>query len=285
MADALHPTAIIDPRARLGEGVQVGAFSIVGPEVALGDGVELGHHVVIEGSVTIGAHAKIGHGSVIGGRPQDLKFKDGTPSAVRIGARTILREYVTVHRATTPGAVTEIGSDCLLMSASHVAHDCRLGDGVIIINVAGVAGHCDIGDRATIGGLAGLHPFTRVGTHAYIGGLAKVVSDVPPFVLADGVPATARGINVIGLRRAGMPPAERRALQAAFRLLYRSGLGPGRALERIRSELPASAAVATLVQFIAGSKRGIVGASRREEGTGNDVPSGEADIPRDEGES
>jgi UDP-N-acetylglucosamine acyltransferase len=285
VADAIHPTAIIDPRARLGEGVRIGAFSVVGPDVTVGDGVQLGHHVVIEGDVTIGAQASIGHGSVIGAPPQDLKFKDGTPSAVRIGARTILREHVTVHRATTPGAATEIGSDCLLMGGSHVAHDCRLGDGVIVINVAGIAGHCEIGDRATIGGLSGLHPFTRVGTHAYIGGLAKVVSDVPPYVLADGVPATAHGINVIGLRRAGMPPAERRVLQSAFRLLYRSGLGPGRALERIQSELPPSAAVETLVEFISRSKRGIVGPPRRGARDGDDVASGDAGVPADEGES
>lgn len=262
MPERIHATAIVDPAARLGRGVTVGAFTIVGPGVTLGDGVELGHHVVLEGTVELGDHVKIGHGSVVGSPPQDVKFRDGTPSGVRIGARTVLREHVTIHRATTPGAWTEIGTDGLIMSTSHVAHDCRIGHGVIVINYAGIAGHCEIGDRATIGGIAGLHPFTRVGEYAYVGGAAKVVSDVPPYVLVDGMPATARGINVIGLRRAGMAPAERRALQEAFRILYRSGLAPASALARLREECGSSPGVLKLIDFVAASKRGICHAPR-----------------------
>jgi UDP-N-acetylglucosamine acyltransferase len=262
MGDGIHSTAIVERGARIGAGVTIGAYSIVGGAITLEDGVEIGHHVVLEGTVLVAAGAKIGHGSVIGAPPQDLKYRDGTPSGVRIGPRTVIREHVTIHRATTPEAWTEVGADGLIMSASHIAHDCRVGAGVIVINYAGIAGHCEIGDRATIGGFAGLHPFTRVGEQAYIGGLAKVVSDVPPFLLVDGVPATARGVNVIGLRRAGMPPADRRALQEAYRVLYRSGLGPGSAVERLRADLGSHAPVARLVEFIAGSKRGICGPPR-----------------------
>src|SRR5262245_24791724 len=210
MSDAIHPSAVIDPRASLAAGASVGAFAVIGPEVTLEAGVSVGHHVVLEGQVVVEAGATVGHGSVIGGMPQDLKFSPGTPSGVRIGPRTVLREYVTVHRASTPGAWTTIGADCLLMAMCHVAHDCRLGDGVIVINYAGITGHCVIDARATIGGHVGMVPFTRIGTHAYVGGFAKVVADVPPFVLVDGMPATARGVNVIGLRRAGVPAEGRR---------------------------------------------------------------------------
>lgn len=271
--ETIHPTAIVDPRARVGPGVRIGAFSIVGPEVTLGADVEIGHHVVLEGRLDIGPRVKIGHGSVLGGAPQDLKFKAETPSGVRIGAGTVIREYVTIHRATEPEGWTEIGADCLLLAMSHIAHDCRLGDGVIVINYAGITGHCEIGERATIGGLTGVVPFTRVGAYAYIGGCGKVTADVPPYMLVDGLPATVRGVNVVGLRRAGMSAADRRALQDAYRLLYRSGLSPRGALERIRRELPASEPIVRLVDFIAASRRGICGPPRGEPAAGAGVAS------------
>jgi len=263
VAETIHPTALVDPRARVGARVRIGAYSVIGPDVTLDDEVEVGHHVVLEGQVVLGPRVKIGHGAVIGGVPQDLKFKDGTPSGVRIGAGTVLREHVTVHRATTPEGWTEIGRDGLIMGLAHVAHDCRLGDSVIVINYAGLTGHCQVGDRATIGGLTGFVPFTRVGTAAYVGGMAKVNADVPPYMLVDGQPATVRSVNVVGLRRAGMPPPERRALQDAYRLLYRSGLTPKRAVERIEADVAKCAPVIELVDFIAGATRhGICGAPR-----------------------
>jgi len=251
MTDAIHPSAIVDPRARLDAGVRVGAFSVIGPEVRLESGVEVGHHVVLEGRVALGPRVKVGHGTVLGGVPQDLKYKD------------VIREYVTVHRSTRTEGWTEIGRECLVMGLSHVAHDCRIGDGVIIINYAGITGHCEIGDRATIGGLTGMVPFSRIGAYAYVGGMAKITADVPPYVLVDGQPATARAINVIGLRRASMNAADRRTLQDAFRILYRSGLAPSRAVERIREEVPATAPIRLLLDFIAGATRhGIVGPYR-----------------------
>ena len=203
----------------------------MGAEAVLGDDVELGHHVILEGRVEVADRARIGHGCVLGGAPQDLKFKPETVSGVRVGVGTVLREYVTVHRATTPERWTEIGRDCLVMGLAHVAHDCRLGDGVIVINYAGITGHCQIGDRVTVGGLTGMVPFTRVGTGAYIGGMAKVNADVPPYMMVEGQPATVRGVNVVGLRRCGIPAADRTALREAYRLLYRSGLAPKRAVE------------------------------------------------------
>ncbi len=268
-AEFIHPTALVDPAARIHPTARIGAFSIVGAEVALGADAEVGHHVVLEGRVEIAPRAKVGHGSVLGGKPQDLKFRDGTPSGVRIGTDTVIREYVTIHRATHPDGWTEIGEGCLVMAMSHIAHDCRVGDGVILINYSGVTGHCEIGERATIGGLTGIVPFTRVGAFAYVGGLSKVTQDVPPFLLAEGSPAVARGVNVVGLRRAGMPPGDRRVIQDAYRILYRSGLTPQGAVERIRRELPPIPPLTLLLEFIAGARRGICGAPSRELG---DVP-------------
>ncbi|HEX9821703.1 MAG TPA: acyl-ACP--UDP-N-acetylglucosamine O-acyltransferase [Methylomirabilota bacterium] len=260
MTEAIHPTAVVDPRARLGARVRIGAYTVVGPDAVLADDVELGHHVVVEGRVELGERVRIGHGCILGGAPQDLKFQDGTPSGVRIGERTVLREHVTVHRATAPEGWTQIGRDGLIMGLAHVAHDCRLGDGVIVINYAGITGHCEIGDRATIGGLTGMVPFTRVGTAAYVGGMAKVNADVPPYMIVDGQPATVRGVNVVGLRRAGIAPAERRALQDAYRLLYRSGLAPKRGLDRVREDVAACPPVLALIDFIvAATRHGICG--------------------------
>jgi len=262
MTEAIHPTAIVDPRARLGPGARIGPYSVIGPEVTLEADVEVGNHVTLEGRVVLGAGVKVGHAAVLGGAPQDLKFKEGTPSGVRIGAGTVIREHVTIHRATTPEGWTEIGRNCLIMATSHIAHDCRLADSVIVINYAGITGHCVIGERATVGGLAGIVPFTRVGAYAYLGGCGKLTADLPPFMIADGLPATVRGVNVIGLRRAGVPPAARRAIQDVHTLLYRSGLTPPAALQRIRQEVPPSPHVTLLVEFIESARRGICGPPR-----------------------
>jgi len=271
MSNSVHPTAVIDPRARLAQGVAVGAYSVVGAEVGLGPDVELGHHVVLEGRVVVGARTRIGHGSIVGAPPQDLKFKPGTPSGVRIGEDTVIREYVTIHRATAVDGWTEIGNSCLLMSMSHIAHDCKLGNDVIIVNYAGLTGHVQVDDRATVSGLSGIHPFTRVGTYAYIGGCSKVVQDVPPFVIVDGAPATARSVNVIGLRRGGVGAEDRREIQAAFRIVYRSGLSPATAVRRIRAEVRMSAFITRLVEFLETSKLGICGPAARAEGSGADA--------------
>jgi UDP-N-acetylglucosamine acyltransferase len=262
----IHPTAIVDSRARLGPGARVGAYSVIGAEVVLEADVEIGHHAVLEGPVTVGPRVRIGHGSAVGGLPQDLKYRPGTRSGVRIGADTTIREHVTIHRATQEGGWTEVGEGCLLMALSHVAHDCRLGQGVILINYGAVTGHVQVGDRATIGGLSGVAPFCRIGRLAYVGGSSKVTSDVPPYTLVDGSPATARGVNVVGLRRAGVGAADRRLIQDAYRLLYRSGLVPARAVEAIRTTLPATPALAELVEFIDASRRGICLPARRRAG-------------------
>ncbi len=268
MTSALHPTVVIDRRARLGGGVTIGAYSVVGPEVELGTGVEVGHHVVLEGRVVVGARTRIGHGSIVGAPPQDFKYRPGTPSGVRIGEDTIIREYVTIHRATTPDGWTEVGDSALLMSMSHIGHDSKIANHVIIINYAGIAGHVQVEARATVGGLSGIHPFARIGTYAYVGGCSKVVQDVPPFVIVDGAPATVRAVNAIGLRRGGVSLEDRRQIQAAVRILYRAGLAPATAIRRISAELPMTPFIAGLVEFVKTSKLGICGPYRGATGGG-----------------
>jgi UDP-N-acetylglucosamine acyltransferase len=243
--------------------------------VAIGQGSEIGAHVVIEGRVRLGARCRVGHGALIGGVPQDFKYREGLSVGVSVGDDTVIREYVTVHRATHEGHDTRIGSRCLVMGSSHVAHDCVVGDEVIIINYAGLTGHVTVEDRATIGGLTGIHPFTRIGAYAYVGGCSKVTQDVPPFVIADGVPAAARAVNVIGMRRGGVDAEARRWVRAAFRILYRSGLAPAAAAARVKAELGGHPMVARLVEFIEGSKRGIVPGFGETNAAGEDAESEE----------
>ena len=271
MSETIHPTAIVDPKAQLGAGVSIGAFCVIGPDVILGPDVKLGHHVVLEGRVELAARVLVGHGTCIGGNPQHLKFKPETRSGVRIGAETVLRECVIIHRATQPEGWTEIGPKCLIMATSHIAHDCQIGAENVIVNYAAIGGHCEFGDNVFFGGHVGCPQFTRLGTFAYIGGVSKIEGDVPPYTIANGVPAVAVGVNVIGLRRAGMPAAERRTLQEAFRLVYRSGLAPARAVERIRAEIPATPSVQRFVDFIGSSRRGIIKPRGGWSGAGADV--------------
>lgn len=254
----IHPSAIIDARAELGPAVSVAPFSVIGPGARIGADTEIGAHVVLEGRVIIGARCRVGHGAIIGGRPQDLKYRDGIPVGVRIGDDTVVREHVTIHRATHEGDDTRVGDHCLVMASSHIAHDCALGNHVIMINYAALTGHVTVGDHATVGGIVGVRPFVRIGAHAYLGGFSKVVQDVPPFVMADGVPATAHAVNVIGMRRAGIDGEGRRQVKAAFRLLYRSGLAPGTAVAQIKTELGDHPLVGVLVEFIEASRLGIL---------------------------
>ena len=254
----IHPTAVIDAKAELASGVTVGPYSVIGPEVRIAEGTQIGAHVVLEGRVSIGARSRIGHGTVVGGVPQDLKYRDGLPVGVRIGDDTVIREHVTIHRASQAGHDTSVGDHCMVMVSSHIAHDCSVGNHVIIINYAGLTGHVTVEDHVTVGGHSGIHPFGRVGTHAYIGGFAKVIQDVPPFIMVDGNPATARAVNVIGMRRGGIDAGARRRVQNAFRILYRSGLAPGTATARIKAELGDDPLVARLLDFVQASPRGIV---------------------------
>lgn len=252
----IHPTAVVNPEADIGEEVEIGPYVTVGEHVRLGDGTIVHPHVVVEGFTTVGEGCEIFPGAAVGLRCQDLKYA-GEKTYVRIGARTVIRECVTVNSSTGEGSATEIGDDCFLMAYSHVGHNCRLGNGVIMANLASLAGHILIEDRAVIGGLVGVHQFVQVGTLSMIGGLSKVNQDVPPYALSDGVPCSVRDINAVGLRRQGVAAETRNTIRRAFKILFKSGLATSHAMEIVRSELPAIPEIAHLLEFIAKSKRGI----------------------------
>jgi UDP-N-acetylglucosamine acyltransferase len=256
-APDVHPTAVIHPRAALGAGVRVGPYAVVGDGVCLADDVEIGPHAILEGRCEIGPRVRIFAGAIVGFPPQDLRFKPHTPSGVRIGADTVIREYATIHRASVEDGWTTVGAGCYIMASSHIAHDCRVGDGVILTGFSGLTGWVEVGDRAVISGLTGIHQFGRIGTLAFVGGCSRLARDVPPYFTVEGNPAHARGLNTVGLRRAGVPADARLLLGRAYRMLYRSGQSLGSALERIRTECGPSPYIETLVDFVSGSKRGI----------------------------
>jgi UDP-N-acetylglucosamine acyltransferase len=208
---------------------------------------------VIKRYTVLGSDNRVHEGAVLGGEPQDLAW-DGSPSRLRIGDRNVIREGVTIHRATHPGGETLVGSGCYLMANAHVAHECTLGDGVIMANAAVLAGHVQIGERAFLSGNVGVHQFSRIGRLAMVGGAAKVIKDCLPFVITDGNPARARGLNAVGLRRAGFSASQIRVLKDAFRILLRSALPLAEALERM-SELR-DQNVDELVAFCQGGQRG-----------------------------
>ena len=227
----VHPMAIIDPAAQLGDGVQVGPYSIIGPEVVIGDGTIVQSHVVLEGAVHIGARNVIGYGSVIGAPPQDLSFKSETRSRVVIGNGNVIREHCTIHRGTAEETATCVGNDNFLMVGVHVGHNCRIGNGVIIANNCLLAGYVEIDDRAFIGGGTTFHQNMRVGRLVMAQGSSAFGKDIPPFLLA-AERNYVFGVNILGLRRAGFSAAERDEIRRAFKLLYRSGLNTRQALEK-----------------------------------------------------
>ena len=254
----VHPTAIVSSGAQIGENCFIGAYSIVGDEAKLGNGVRLESHVVVDGDTVIGDETRVFPFVSIGLAPQDLKYA-GEPTSVRIGKRNHIREFVTIHRGTTGGGgLTEIGNDCLLMAQAHVAHDCRIGNGVIMANAATLAGHVEIEDKAQVGAYSGVHQFCRVGREAFIGGYSVIVKDALPFAVSQGNHAKCYGLNSIGMRRRGYEKETIEKLKHAFHLLLSAKLNTTQALEKINQEIADSAEVDFLVQFIESSKRGVV---------------------------
>ena len=254
-----HSTAIVAPGARLGPGVVVGPYAVVEDETSLGERTEIRAHAVVKRYTTLGADNAVHEGAVLGGEPQDLGFGGG-PTGLRIGDGNRIRECATIHRSSKPGGVTTVGNGCFIMAYAHVAHDDTLADGVILANCVGLAGHVSVGERAFLSGGVVVHQFCRIGRLAMIGGNSKIVQDCLPFVITDGFPGRARGLNVVGLRRAGFGSAQLRTLKAAYRLLLRSQLLLEDALARIAAlEDPLAD---ELVAFVRGSKRGFAHAAR-----------------------
>jgi UDP-N-acetylglucosamine acyltransferase len=253
---AIHPTALVDERAELGDGVTVGPFSIIGPAVTVGSGTRIGPHVLIERDTSIGADCVVHKGAVLGTDPQDLKYR-GEPTRLVVGDRTVIREYATLNRGTEASGVTTVGSDCLLMAYTHVAHDCRLGDHVILSNSVNMGGHVVIDDWAIVGGLTPIHQFVRIGQHAFVGGASRVSKDIPPFVKAAGSPLQMYGLNSVGLQRRGFSEDVRRELKRAYRLFFASTYNTSQALERARAELRPFPEVEAFLSFFEATERGV----------------------------
>lgn len=252
----IHPTAIVHPDAVLGEGVEVGPWTIIEGTVKIGARTKVGPRVTIEGYTTIGEDNEIFTGAVIGSRTQDKKF-DGGVTYLKIGSRNNIREYVTINPGTLEGTETVIGDDNLLMAYAHVAHDCVIKNGATLANNGTLAGHVMIEDKAILGGLSAVHQFVRIGTLAIVGGCSKVVQDIPPFMMVDGHPAKAFGINSVGLDRAGYTVKDKSDLKKAFKLIFKSGLILKNVIKEIKEQIPSSPPIDTLVDFLEKSERGI----------------------------
>jgi UDP-N-acetylglucosamine acyltransferase len=256
MATIIHPTAVVDSGAELGSDVEIGPLAYVGAGARLGDGTRLHHHAAVEGNTVLGPQCEVFPFANIGAKTQDLKFAGGNPG-VRIGARNVFREYVTVHAATALEGFTLIGDDNLLLAHSHVAHDCVLGNHIIASNSTGIAGHCHVDDYVVFGAVSGIHQFCRIGAHAMISAYAKIVQDVAPFVIADGHPAVIRAINRVGLERRGYSREQLDRIKQIFRILFRDGLNRTQALERLRDHAEVgSTEFTTMLDFAAASERG-----------------------------
>jgi len=255
----IHPTAIVDARARVAESAEIGPYCVVGPEVEIGARTRLMANLYLEGPTWIGEDNVFFPYSTVGVASQDLKYK-GERAETRIGHRNRIREFVTIHRGTQGGGlVTSIGSDNLIMVQSHVAHDVRIADHVILGNSVGVAGHVIIEDWVDVSPFSGIHQFCRIGRHAFIGPYSVIKQDVLPYSLTSHKPESAVfGANSIGLERRGFDKATVEALQTAFRLLTRAGLNTSQAIERIRAEVPALSEIEELIAFIRASERGII---------------------------
>ena len=254
---SIHPTAIISPEATVGENVEIGPYSIIGPDVQIGRDTVVGPHAVIEGPTKIGSKCHIFQFASIGAPPQDLKFK-GEKCPVIIGDNNTIREFVTIHRATSSDiGMTFIGDNNLLMAYCHVAHNCKLGNNIVMANAANLAGHIHVEDYAIIGGLSGAHQFTRIGCHAMISGTSAVNRDVPPYVTVSGNHAKPYGLNLIGLKRRGFSEETMGNLKKAYRIVFRSSLLLSKAAERIREEIKDSPEVDHFIEFIEKSERGV----------------------------
>jgi len=267
MSAHIAETAIVDPRAELAPDVEIGPGCVIGPEVNIGYGTRLINHVTVMGRVAIGAHNLIYPNVVLGGEPQDLSYK-GEPTQVLIGDHNVIREGVTINRGTMKEeGLTVVGSANYLMANCHIAHDCRLGDRIVMANGTLLGGHVHIHDDATLSGGIGVHHFTTIGSYSFISGLSRVLHDVPPYMLVEGIPTRPRCINVVALQRNGFPPEVIDALAEAHRLLYRAKVGLDHAREMLRSQGQLVPAVNHLLTFIQGQQEGRHGRGRERRRT------------------
>jgi UDP-N-acetylglucosamine acyltransferase len=256
MSPRIHPTALVDKTAEVSKEAEVGPFVIVGPGCVVGPGSVLEARATLQENVRLGSKVTVGVGSVLGGNPQDLKFR-GEVTHVEVGDNTTIREYVTINRGTSYSYKTTVGANCFLMSYSHLAHDCHVGNGVIMSNATQLAGHVTVEDFVIISGACAVHQFVKIGKHAFVGGMSRVQKDVPPFVKAVGSPIKLYGLNTIGLQRRGFSEEVIAELKKAYRLFFRSELNVSQALEQAARELKPLDEVKALIAFVETSGRGV----------------------------
>jgi len=257
MKSESHPTAIVDSKAEIDEGVIIGAYCIIGEGVCIKRGSKLISNVVIEGNTEIGENCTIYPFTSIGLPPQDLKYK-GEKTGLTIGNNNIIREYITIHRASVGGdGLTTIGENNFLMAYVHIAHDCKIGSHIIMANAATLGGHVVIEDYAVVGGLTAIHQFTRIGAYAMVGGFSGVGQDIPPYMIASGARAKLFGLNTIGLKRHGFSNTAINELKKAYKILFREKRTLTDAIKKIQEDLPYTDEIKHLIEFIQKNKRGI----------------------------
>jgi UDP-N-acetylglucosamine acyltransferase len=254
----IHPLAVVESGAEIGEDVVIEAFAVVKGTVKLGKGVTIKSHAYIDGYTTIGDGTTVWPGASIGTKTQDLKFR-GEKTFVVIGKQCEIREFVTINSSCQENSVVKIGDECLIMAYCHVAHNCEVGNRVVMSNSAMLAGHVLVGDHAIIGGMTPVHQFSRIGAYAMVGGFSRVPRDIPPYTIGGGFPYKFGGINIIGLKRHKIGLDARVALSKAFKLTYRSGLHLDEAIARIQKELTPTPEIAHWIDFCKTSKRGLLG--------------------------
>jgi UDP-N-acetylglucosamine acyltransferase len=260
---SIHPTAVVNPKSQIAGAVTIGPYVVIEDEVQIGEGCTIAAHAVIKRFTTLGRRNRVFEHAVLGGEPQDVKFKD-EPSELIVGDDNLIREFTTLHRASGAGAATLIGNRNFLMVGVHVAHNCIIGDDNIFANEVALAGHITIEDHVFLSNNVGAHQFVRFGRHAMVGGKSKIVQDVLPFFITDGNPPRVRGLNSVGLRRAGFPKESLRALKDAYRFLFRSQFSVATAL--VEMEKLEDVNVNHLIAFVRESKRGFTRAARRRTG-------------------
>ena len=253
----IHPSTLVDPSAEIGAGTIIGPYCVIAPEVMLGENCWLQHHVTLCGPMRAGARNKFYAYCSIGQQTQDLKYQ-GEPTYLEIGDDNTFREFVTINRSTTGEGKTRVGSRGNFLAYSHIGHDCTVGDEVVFSNNGTLAGHVQVGNHAVMGGLTAVHQFCRIGRFAITGGCAKIVQDVPPFMIADGNPAEIRGVNLVGLERKGFTPESVKWIKEAFSLIYRSKYNTRQAVDTVRKKLPQTEEIMQIIEFIEQSERGII---------------------------
>jgi UDP-N-acetylglucosamine acyltransferase len=258
----IHPSALVHPDARLGADLLIGPYVVIEPDTTIGDRCEISSHAVIKRYTKLGARNRIFEHAVLGGEPQDVKFK-GEVSFLEIGDDNLIREFCTFHRASGDSEVTLVGSHNFFMIGTHIAHNCEIGNHTIMANEVALAGHIKVEDHVFISNNVGAHQFVRMGRYAMVGGKSKIVQDVLPFFITDGNPPSVRGVNTVGLRRAGFSEASRRALKQAYQILFRSQLSLREALTQLDQFHDVN--VGHLADFIRNSKRGFIRARRDDE--------------------